>query len=522
MNANKNGFQSLADIFSDKLNSNNKIGIDDKEMDDVLKSIEKSLLMGDVNARMARQLTNTVRQELQKRASEYSAFQKTHKINLVKYEIVKALTEMISPSSLKNDKRWIPSKYKEVGKTSIVIFCGLQGAGKTTSVMRYAKWYKKKGFNVGCICADTFRAGAYDQLEQNCLKIQVPYYGAYSASEPPEYIIQQGIERFSNDSKAFDMIIIDTAGRHQQADDLKAELERIYKSVKVDHSIFVMNASIGQQITKQVTYFKQFGIDSIILTCMDNTNLKGGGALAAVAVTNSPVIFIGIGEDPDDFEEFEAKSYITRLLGMGDMNRLFQKIKDAEDENANSSAATRIAQKFVGGGKKNTSKFTFEDFKDLNYYINNIAGNKVSRIVELIPGFQEVVKQSNSGTTGTNADMEFSKKLKTATVLFDSMNNNELCSDDKLFAREPTRIIRIVVGSGRTEKEFKEMIKLFGLLKKTIEKMKDMPSNINMNEMSEEDMMNMAMNMLPQNLRGARGQQSQMKNMLRSKIKGIM
>ena len=194
--------------------------------------------------------------------------------------------------------------------------------------MKYAHHYKKLDFNVASICADTFRFGAFDQLEQNCLRIKVPLYGFSdldpcdleynSKSSPslnkglncvpdsaersnfvPEDIVLQGINKFIKDK--FDLILIDTAGRHRQADDLKEEMIRIMKVAKPNHTIMIMDGSIGKEAKELTLFFKQFGVDSIILTKMDNSNIKGGGALVAVASANSPVRFIGTGEGENEY-----------------------------------------------------------------------------------------------------------------------------------------------------------------------------------------------------------------------------
>lgn len=170
----------------------------------------------------------------------------------------------------------------------------------------------KKGWKVALVCTDTFRAGAYDQLKQNATKARIPFYGSYTQSDPVQ-LAKEGIEKFNKDQ--FEIIIVDTSGRHKQESELFLEMKQISDVCNPDTIVFVMDATIGQAADGQARAFKEMvEIGSIIITKMDGHS-KGGGALSAVAATKSPIIFIGTGEHVQDLEVFDSEKFIGRMLG---------------------------------------------------------------------------------------------------------------------------------------------------------------------------------------------------------------
>lgn len=205
------------------------------------------------------------------------------------------------------------------------MFVGLQGSGKTTTCTKYALYWQKKGWKTGMVCADTFRAGAFDQLKQNSTKVRVPFYGSYTETDPVQ-IATDGVNAFKKEG--YEIIIVDTSGRHKQEQALFDEMKQVEASVSPDDIIFVMDSSIGQACHDQALAFrKAVNVGSVIVTKLDG-HAKGGGALSAVSATQSPIIFIGTGEHFDDLEPFSPKSFIQRLLGMGDLEGLFDTVKN--------------------------------------------------------------------------------------------------------------------------------------------------------------------------------------------------
>lgn len=216
-----------------------------------------------------------------------------------------------------------PYKPKK-GKSNVIMFVGLQGAGKTTTCTKLARHYQARGFKTCLVCADTFRAGAFDQLKQNATKAQIPYYGSYVETDPVK-VAKDGVARFKKEK--FEIIIVDTSGRHSQDQDLFEEMVQIQEVVHPDQTIMVLDSTIGQSAEKHSKAFKEtadFG--AIILTKTDGA-AAGGGAISAVAATNTPIVFLGTGEHLMDLERFDPKRFVGRLLGMGDVQGLFEHVQ---------------------------------------------------------------------------------------------------------------------------------------------------------------------------------------------------
>lgn len=207
------------------------------------------------------------------------------------------------------------------GKSNVILFVGLQGAGKTTTIAKFAHYYQKRGWKCAMVCADTFRAGALDQLKQNATKLRIPFYGSYAEADPV-VIAQAGVAQFR--ASQYEVIIVDTSGRHKQEASLFEEMQEIAQAVSPNNTILVMDATQGQAVFEQAAAFDAaVAVGSVIVTKLDG-HAKGGGALSAVAATQSPVIFTGTGEHFDDLDPFDAESFVSKLLGFGDLRGLMQ------------------------------------------------------------------------------------------------------------------------------------------------------------------------------------------------------
>lgn len=307
------------------------------------------------------------------------------------------------------------------------MFVGLQGAGKTTSCTKLAVYYKKRGFKVGLVCADTFRAGAFDQLKQNAIKASIPYYGSYLEQDPVK-IAYEGVTKFR--SEKFDIIIVDTSGRHRQEHQLFQEMVQIGEMIQPTQTIMVMDGSIGQAAESQAKAFKEssnFG--SIILTKMDG-HAKGGGAISAVAATKTPIVFIGTGEHIGDLEIFKPTTFISKLLGIGDIQSLIEHVQGLNLQNDENHKQTMENIK--------EGKFTLKDFQ--NQMNNFLKMGPLTNIASMIPGLSNIMSQVG--------EEETSKKIKNMVYIMDSMTTEELESDGRIFVDQPSRILRVAKGSG--------------------------------------------------------------------------
>jgi signal recognition particle subunit SRP54 len=302
-------------------NATSRPAIDDTVIQNMLNEISTGLLAADVNIKQVSELKNRIKKKL-----ETEMASSTNKRQLLQRVVFNELVALLNPGT---------PPYRPVKKkTNVIMFVGLQGSGKTTTCTKYAYYYKRKGFRVGLVCADTFRAGAFDQLKQNATKVGIPFYGDYIETDPVK-LAKDGMEQFKSEN--FDLIIVDTSGRHKQESALFEEMEQVAAALKPDDIIFVMDSSIGQAAADQAAAFKsKVPVGSVIVTKLDG-HAKGGGAISAVAATKSPITFIGTGENFDEFQEFEAQGFVSRLLGMGDIKQLMSMMADVVDEEKKTS-----------------------------------------------------------------------------------------------------------------------------------------------------------------------------------------
>uniref|UniRef100_A0A0D9WIG0 Signal recognition particle 54 kDa protein n=1 Tax=Leersia perrieri TaxID=77586 RepID=A0A0D9WIG0_9ORYZ len=322
-----------------------------------------------------------------------------------------------------------PSFTPTKGKPSVVLFVGLQGSGKTTSCTKYAYYHSRKGFKPSLVCADTSRAGAFDQLKQNARKLKIPYHGSYMESDPVKIAVE-GVERLRKENS--DLIIVDTSRRHKQEAALIEE--------KPDLVIFVIDGSIGQAAFDQAQAFKQSAsVGAVIVTKLDG-HAKGGGALSTAAATKSPVIFIGTGEHIDEFEVFDVKPFVSRLLGIGDLSGLVNKeIHDVMP----TDQPTEFMQKLAEG------TFTLRLLYKHSQNILNMG--PIGQFFHGVPGF-------SSELMPKGYDKENRAKIKRYMTIMDSMTDEELDSTNPMLIMNESRISQIARRSGRLMKDVRDLL----------------------------------------------------------------
>jgi len=303
--------------------------ISEEVLDKMLKDIAAALLEADVNVRVVGQL----RKAIKTRAALEEEVAGANRRKLIQRAVVDELVNIVDPGVT-------PHEVKK-GKPNVIMFVGLQGAGKTTTIAKFANYYQRKGFKCCMVCADTFRAGAYDQLKQNATKLRCPFYGSYTEADPVA-IAAEGVAQFRKEK--YEVIIVDTSGRHRQEAALFEEMQEIRVAIEPDNVVFVLDATQGQAVHEQATSFHEaIDIGSVVVTKLDG-HAKGGGALSAVAATGAPILFLGSGEHFDDFEPFVARSFVSRLLGMGDMSTLVKQIKDTIGDDKNDEMMEKFSK----------------------------------------------------------------------------------------------------------------------------------------------------------------------------------
>jgi signal recognition particle subunit SRP54 len=344
---------------------------------------------------------------------------------------------------------------------------GLFGSGKTTTAGKLAKYYKKRGLKVAVIQTDTWRPAAYDQLEQLAKQVGVDFFGNKSEKNPSKIY-----SSFQSNLKDYDVVIVDTAGRDALSDELIQELNHLNKLVLADERLLVISADIGQAAQKQAQAFHDTcHVSGVIVTKLEGT-AKGGGALSACSVTQSPIIFIGVGEKIDDLEPFHPQRFVGRLLGMGDLESLLEKAREVVTE----EDAKEMSEKFLKG-----------DFNLIDLYNQMKTMKKMGsfgKLMEMIPGMGQLklpkdVLQVQEG------------KIEKWRFAMDSMTKEEL-EDPELLSAE--RIDRIAKGSGLSASEIRELLKQYRQSKKMMKMFK-----------SEKDVSNMMKKMggkLPKGMMG--------------------
>lgn len=401
--------------------------IDEEVVKEVIKEIQRALIQADVNIKLVLNLSKTIEERSLKEEPPKGITPKEHVIKIVYEELVKLLGE--KPVEVEIDTK----PYK-------ILFVGLQGSGKTTSISKLAKYLQKKGFNPAIVCTDTWRPAAYEQLRQLTENMNIPLYGD-PENEDALDLAEKGLKEF----KKQDIVIIDTAGRHKEEKDLLEEMEQISMVVKPEEVILVIDGTIGQQAREQALAFsKSTNIGSIIITKLDGS-AKGGGALSAVAEIGSPIKFIGTGEKTDDFEAFDPERFISRLLGMGDIKTLIEKAEEITQEDVDMESMDAML----------SGKFTLKDMYNQFEMMNKMG--PMQQVMNMIPGMGSKLPK--------NASQMTEEKLSKYKIIMDSMTKFELMHPEVI---KQSRVKRISRGSGTRNEDVKELLKYYNVTKKAM------------------------------------------------------
>ena len=390
----------------------------------MLKELCSALLSADINVRLVQSLRKSIKSSV-----DFASLPPAvNKKRLIQKAVFDELVALVDPHA----ESFRPKK----GRSNVIMFVGLQGAGKTTTCTKLARHYQTRGFKTALVCADTFRAGAFDQLKQNATKAKIPYYGSLTQTDPA-VVAAEGVAKFKKER--FEIIIVDTSGRHRQEEELFAEMTQIQTAVTPDQTILVLDSTIGQAAEAQSAAFKataDFG--AIIITKTDG-HAAGGGAISAVAATHTPIIYLGTGEHLMDLERFEPKAFIQKLLGMGDVAGLVEHVQAVTKD----SASAKETYKHISEGI-----YTIRDFRENITSIMKMG--PLSKLSGMIPGLSNL-------TAGLD-DEDGSLKLRRMVYIFDSMTTAELDGDGKVFIEQPSRMVRIACGSGTTVREVEDLL----------------------------------------------------------------
>ncbi|MCD6242362.1 signal recognition particle protein [Candidatus Bathyarchaeota archaeon] len=405
--------------------------VDEATVKELVRDIQRALLQADVNVKLVLEISKRIEERALKEKLPPGISRKEHIIKVVYDELTRFLGE--KPASLKITP----------GKRRIIMLVGIQGSGKTTAAAKLARYLQKRGVKTALICADTYRPGAYAQLQQLANKINVPLYGNPKEKNPVK-IAREGLKQF----KDYEIVIIDTAGRHKEEKSLIEEMKKLDKAIKPDEIMLVIDGTIGQQAAVQAKAFHEATpIGSVMVTKLDGS-ARGGGALSAVAAIGAPIKFIGTGEKIEDIEPFIPSRFVGRLLGMGDLETLLEKVHEAEIKVPKKKAKAILSGKF-------TLTDMYEQFEAMQ------SMGPFKKILSMFPGFSYDIPEEMLNTA--------EDKLKKWRVIIQSMTPKER-ENPKIL--NSSRIRRVARGSGTSEKDVKELLKQYAMMKKMLKSLR--------------------------------------------------
>ena len=410
--------------------------INEELIDSLSKDVQRALLQSDVNVRLVLMITTNLKSRAINETPPKGLSRKDQIITILYGELAKLLgyagepIKSVDKSVDLNEEHIVSFK---AGKQNIVLMLGVQGSGKTTVTVKFARWLTRHGYRVAVIGADTWRPGALTQLKMNCNKINVEVFGDENNKDAVQ-IVRDGLNYYK--SQNMDVILIDTAGRHKEESGLLEEMNAMYKVAIPDLVLLVIDGTIGQQAYNQAKAFHETApVGGIIITKLDGT-AKGGGAIASSAATGAKVMFIGTGERIDDLEQFSPTRFVGRMLGMGDIKALLEMAKSLEvqaDENQ--------TKRLLGG------KMTIEDFYA---QMENVGKMGFKNVIDNLPGLSGMVKEDQLDA--------LQGKMEKWRFIIQSMTKNEKRNPDIV---NDSRRKRIARGAGITEHDVKELVKQY-------------------------------------------------------------
>ena len=419
----------------DKLQGKSRLDEDDVE--EIIKEIQRSLLSADVEVDLVMDLSSSIEERATGEEPPAGTSARDHVLRIVYEELVDLVGESTD----------LPLE------SQTILLAGLQGSGKTTSAAKMAWWFSKKGLRPAVIQTDTFRPGAYDQAKQMCERAEVSFYGDPDEEDPVQ-IARDGLEETAD----ADVHIVDTAGRHALEDDLIAEIEEIEAAVEPDRSLLVLDAAIGQGAKEQAREFDDaIGIGGVVVTKLDGT-AKGGGALTAVNETGSSIAFLGTGETVQDVERFEPNGFISRLLGMGDLKQLSERVERAMAETGDEDDDWEPEDIMKGS-------FTLKDMQKQMEAMNRMG--PLDQVMDMIPGLGGgMMDELPDDAMDVTQD-----RMRAFDVIMDSMTDDELENPRSVGA---SRVRRIARGAGEDEETVQELLQQHKMMEQTLQQFQGM------------------------------------------------
>lgn len=425
--------EKLQNVFK---NLRSKGRLTEADVKAALKEVKMALLEADVNFKVVKNFVKAVQE---RSLGEEVLNSLTPGQTVIKY-VNEELVEMMGGTTTEISLR--PGD-----EITVIMMCGLQGAGKTTTVAKVAAKMKEKGKKPLLVACDVYRPAAIEQLQTNGDKVGVPVFSMGTGHNPVD-IAKAGVEHAR--ANHYNIVFLDTAGRLHIDEELMQELKNIKAEISVYQTILTVDAMTGQDAVNVATSFDgDLAIDGVILTKLDS-DTRGGAALSIRAVTGKPIYYVGMGEKLSDLEQFYPDRMASRILGMGDVMTLIEKAEAQIDE----EKAAELSRKF-----KN-NEFDFNDFLEQMQQMKKMGG--LSSILSMLPGM------------GLPADMEIDDDaLKGTEAIIYSMTIEERTKPSII---NPSRKRRIAAGAGVDISEVNRLIKQFEQSRKMMKQMSGMMS----------------------------------------------
>lgn len=424
--------EKLQNIFK---NLKGKGRLTEADVKTALKEVKLALLEADVNFKVVKNFVSTVQERAVGQDVLNSLTPGQMVIKIVNEELINLLGGSV-----------VELQLQPPSEITLIMMCGLQGAGKTTTVAKLAGKLKSKGRKPLLVACDVYRPAAIEQLKINGDKQGVSVFSMGDKHKPLN-IAKAAIEHA--EKNGYNVVILDTAGRLHVDEAMMEELQEIKSNLTVHQTILVVDAMTGQDaVNVSQSFNEKLGIDGVILTKLDG-DTRGGAALSIRAVTGKPILFAGMGEKLSDLEPFYPDRMASRILGMGDILTLIDKAQADFDE----EKAREMERKL----KK--AEFDFNDFLDQMHQIKKMGG--ISDILSMLPGVGKQIK-----------DVEIDEKAlaRTEAIIY-SMTKEERANPDII---NMSRKKRIAAGAGVDISEVNALVKQFDQMKKMMKQMTGM------------------------------------------------
>ena len=429
-------FESLTDKLQNVFkNLRGKGRLSEEDVKAALKEVKMALLEADVNFKVVKQFVASV----QERAVGEDVLNGLNPGQMVIKIVNEEMTALMGSET--TELKLLP-----VDKITVIMMCGLQGAGKTTTAAKIAGKLKMKGRKPLLAACDIYRPAAIDQLKINAEKQQVDFFSMGTGVSPVD-IAKASVDQAKKNGN--NVVIVDTAGRLQIDEGMMKELCDIKEAIEVHQSLLVVDAMTGQDAVNVASEFNEkVGIDGIILSKMDGDS-RGGAALSTKAVTGKPILYVGMGEKLSDLEQFYPDRMASRILGMGDVLSLIDKAVEA-------NAERDIEKDKEMASKMKKGKIDFEMYLESMKQMRNMGG--LSSIMGMLPGMGKI----------SDDQLPDEKKLAKMEAIVLSMTPEER-RNPKLM--NPQRKFRIAKGSGNDIADVNRFIKQFEQMQKMMKQM---------------------------------------------------